>query len=175
MSRETRMLTKQEPLLERSAWAESRRVREPRRTALPCCPVSGFMVKGLVSRLSLASHSDSGSVLVTHTSLNQDGFQQEGFGEVNGTCGLTSSFDLSQIPSHWWLVSSVLLIRTSCWKVIMQMVTVDALPGGWYRSVVLLTVLWWTIWVTLSEALTLSSFIKQVGNKLNIQHWFQQF
>ena len=109
------MLTKQEPLLERSAWAESRRVREPRRTALPCCSVSGFMVKGLVSRLSLASHSDSGSVLVAHTSLSQDGFQQEGFGEVNGTYGLTSSFDLSQIPSQWWwLVSSVLLIRTSC-------------------------------------------------------------
>ena len=115
LSKETHMLTKQEPLLERSAWAESRRVREPRRTALPCCSVSGFMVKGLVYRLSLASHSDSGSVLVAHTSLSQDGFQQEGFGEVNGTYGLTSSFDLSQIPSHWWwLVSSVLLIRTSC-------------------------------------------------------------
>ena len=115
LSKETHMLTKQEPLLERSAWAESRRVIEPRRTALPCCSVSGFMVKGLVSRLSLASHSDSGSVLVAHTSLSQDGFQQEGFGEVNGTYGLTSSFDLSQIPSHWWwLVSSVLLIRTSC-------------------------------------------------------------
>ena len=115
LSKETHMLTKQEPLLERSAWTESRRVREPRRTALPCCSVSGFMVKGLVSRLSLASHSDSGSVLVAHTSLTQDGFQQEGFGEVNGTYGLTSSFDLSQIPSHWWwLVSSVLLIRTSC-------------------------------------------------------------
>ena len=114
LSKETHMLTKQEPLLERSAWAESRRVREPRRTSLPCCSVSGLMVKGLVSRLSLASHSDSGSVLVVHTSLSQDGFQQEGFGELNRTYGLTPSFDLSQIPSHWWwLVSSVLIIRTS--------------------------------------------------------------
>ena len=37
--------------------------------------VSGFMVMGLVSRLSLANHSDSGSLLVVHTSLSQDGFQ----------------------------------------------------------------------------------------------------
>ena len=114
LSKETHVLTKQEPLLERSAWAESRKVREPRRTSLPCCSVSGLMVKGLVSRLSLASHSDSGSVLVVHASLSQDGFQQEGLRELNRTYGLTSSFDLSQIPSHWWwLVSSVLLIRTS--------------------------------------------------------------
>ena len=36
LSRETRVLTKQETLLGRGAWAESRRVGEPRRTALPC-------------------------------------------------------------------------------------------------------------------------------------------
>ena len=35
MSEETHMLTKQELLLGRGAWAESRRVREPRRTVLP--------------------------------------------------------------------------------------------------------------------------------------------
>ena len=36
---------------------ESRRVREPRRTALPpWLTVSGFMVMGLVSRLSLTNH-----------------------------------------------------------------------------------------------------------------------
>ena len=41
---------------------ESSGVREPRRTALPrgsLAAVSGFMVMGLVSRLSLANHSDS--------------------------------------------------------------------------------------------------------------------
>ena len=37
---------------------ESSRVREPRSTAL-WLAVSGFMVMGLVSRLSLANHSDS--------------------------------------------------------------------------------------------------------------------
>ena len=36
--------------------------------------VSGFMVMGLVSGLSLANHSDSGPFLVVHTLLSQDGF-----------------------------------------------------------------------------------------------------
>ena len=35
--------------------------------------VSGFMVMGLISRLSLANHSDSESVLLAHASLSQDG------------------------------------------------------------------------------------------------------
>ena len=37
--------------------------------------VLGFMVMGLVSWLCLANHSDSGSFLVAHALLNQDGFQ----------------------------------------------------------------------------------------------------
>ena len=53
------MLTKQETLLGKGAWVESRRVREPRRTALPHGLVSGFMMMGLVSRFSLANHSNS--------------------------------------------------------------------------------------------------------------------
>ena len=36
LSKETRVLTKQETLLGRGAQAESSRIREPRRTALPC-------------------------------------------------------------------------------------------------------------------------------------------
>ena len=51
---------------------ESRRLREPRRTALPR-EVSGFMVMGLVSGWSLANHSNSESFPVVHTSLGQDG------------------------------------------------------------------------------------------------------
>ena len=35
--------------------------------------VSGFMVIGLVSRLSLANHSNSESFLVAHASLSQNG------------------------------------------------------------------------------------------------------
>ena len=46
--------------------------------------VSGFMVMGLVSRLSLANHSNhsnSGSFLVVRALLSQDGCQREGFWE----------------------------------------------------------------------------------------------
>ena len=35
--------------------------------------VSGFMLMGLVSGWSLANHSNSGSFLVAHASLSQDG------------------------------------------------------------------------------------------------------
>ena len=45
---------------------------------------SGFIVMGLISRLSLANYSDSGSFLVVHASLSQDGSHQEEFSEVVG-------------------------------------------------------------------------------------------
>ena len=89
------MLTKQEVLLERGAQMESSRVREPRRTALPqsWLAVLGFMVMGLVSRLSLANHSDSESFLVAHALFSQDGCQRERFWEV--VRHVVSPFDLS--------------------------------------------------------------------------------
>ena len=46
--------------------------------------VSGLMVMGLVSWLSLANPSDSGSFLVSYTLLNQDGRHRGGFWEVGG-------------------------------------------------------------------------------------------
>ena len=60
---------------------------------------SGFMVMGLVSRLSLISHSDSRFFLVVCTSLSQDGFQWGGFWEIGRTYGLAFplSFKLSWI------------------------------------------------------------------------------
>ena len=59
------MLTKQETLLGRDAQAESSRVREPRETTPPMrLAALSFMVIGLISRLSLANHSDLGSFLV---------------------------------------------------------------------------------------------------------------
>ena len=73
LSEETHVLTKQEILLGKGTQVESSRVREPRRTALLRGSVSGFMVMGLVSRWSLANHSNSESFLVVHTSLSQDG------------------------------------------------------------------------------------------------------
>ena len=56
LSEETHVLTKQEILLGKDSRVESSRVREPR-IALPLA-VSGFMMMGLVSRLSLANHSN---------------------------------------------------------------------------------------------------------------------
>ena len=59
------MLTKQEILLGKGPRVESSRAREPRRTALSRgFAVPGYMVLGLVSRLSLANHSESESFLV---------------------------------------------------------------------------------------------------------------
>ena len=51
---------------------------------------------GLVSRLSLANHSDSESFLVVHALFSQDGCQREGFWEV---VRHVSPFDLSRILS----------------------------------------------------------------------------
>ena len=51
--KEIHMLTTQETFLGRDTWAESYRVREAKRAALPCDSVSGFMVMGFMSGLSL--------------------------------------------------------------------------------------------------------------------------
>ena len=75
---------------------------------------------GLVSGLFLAKRlacahiwSDSGSFLVVHASLSQDGFQHEDFWEVGRTY-----YQLASPPSFWPLLNSpartVLFIRTSC-------------------------------------------------------------
>ena len=92
------VLSKQETLLGRAARVECGRVRETERTAVPRGSVSGFMVIGLVTGLSLASHSELGSFLGTHASLSQDGFQRGGdTGRLVGPIdwSLISPFDLS--------------------------------------------------------------------------------
>ena len=61
------MLTKQEILLGKGTQVESTRERAV------WLAVSGFTVMGLVSRRSLANHSNSESLLVAHASLSQDG------------------------------------------------------------------------------------------------------
>ena len=55
--------------------------------------VSGFMVMGLVSGLSLASHSDPESFLVVPALFSQDGCHREGFWEAVGH--VVFPFDLS--------------------------------------------------------------------------------
>ena len=63
--------------------------------------VSGFMVMGLVSGLTLANHSDSESFLVVHALFSQDGCQREGFWEVVGQVCLLLTF-----PKLFWLVGA---------------------------------------------------------------------
>ena len=96
--------------------------------------VLGFMVMGLVSRLSLVNHSDSESFLVVHALFSQDGCQREGFWEVVGY--VVSPFDLSRTL----LVGGSLLLPCSLSgppviKQLMQMVTMVPCQGGWFQSV----------------------------------------
>ena len=65
--------------------------------------VSGFMVIGLVSGLSLASHSELGSFLGAHASLSWDGFQQGGSWEAGRTSGLESPISFWPLQNTgWW-------------------------------------------------------------------------
>ena len=63
------MLTKQEILLEEGTWAESSRVWEPRRTALPRHS-RGFQVDGISFQVVFGQSFDSESFLVAHASLS---------------------------------------------------------------------------------------------------------
>ena len=99
LSEETHVLTKQEILLGKGTQVESSRVREPRRSALPQLTTLGFMVMGLVSGLSLASHSDSDSFLMVHALSIQDGCQREDSGRWLETwCFLLTFAEL-----FWWV------------------------------------------------------------------------
>ena len=134
LSEETHVLTEQEISLGKGAWAESRRVREPRRTALPQLTILGFMVMGLVSRLSLANHSDSESFLVVHTLFSQDGGQRGGFWEV--VRHVVSLFDLSwTLPVGGSLLVLCFLPGLPVIKQLMQMVTMVPGQGGRFQSV----------------------------------------
>lgn len=87
------MLTKQDTLLglvarQRAAAEGAQENRSPPASSL------GFMAVGLVSGLSLADHSDSGSFRVAHAWLSQDGCQREGLWEVVGH--VASPFALSR-------------------------------------------------------------------------------
>ena len=134
LSEETHVLTKQEILLGKGTRAESRRVREPRRTAVTWLAVSGFMVMGLVSGLSLASHSDSEPFLVVLTLFSQDGCQRGGFWEV-----VRQVLSPLTFPELFWLVEAYLvpcsLPGLPVIEQLMQMVTMVPGQGGWFQSV----------------------------------------
>ena len=91
------MLTKQETLLGRSTRVdgEQRGKGTQENRSATWLTVSGLMVMGLASGLSLANHPYSGSFLETHRLLSQDRSQREGFQEMVGH--VVSPFDPSQI------------------------------------------------------------------------------
>ena len=94
--------------------------------------VSGFMVMGLLSTLSLTNLSDSESFLVVHALLSQDGCQQRILGG-----GLTRGVSFGPFPNSscwWWLISSMFLTRTSCCKTAHANCYCGAWPG-WAVSV----------------------------------------
>ena len=93
LSEETHVLTKQEILLGKGAWVESRSLRGPRRTFCHMAGSLRFYGDGISFRLPLANHSDSESFLVVCTLFNQYGCLREGFWEVVGH--VVSPFDLS--------------------------------------------------------------------------------
>ena len=88
---------------------------------------------GLVSRLSLANHSDSGSFLVIHALFSQDGCQREGCWEVFRH--VVSPFDLSRtVPVGGGLLVPCSLPEAPVIK-LMQMVTMVSGQGGQFQSV----------------------------------------
>ena len=134
LSEETHELSKQEILLGKGARAESSRVREPKANcSATWLTVSGFMVMGLVSRLSLANHSDSESFLLVHALFSQDGCQRGGFWEVIGH--VVFPFDLSRtLPVGGGLLVPCSLPGPPVVKQLMQMVTMVPGQGGQFQS-----------------------------------------
>ena len=79
LSEETHVLTKQETIGKGRSSGELQGKGTQENSSAAWLLASGFMAIVLVSRLSLANHSDSGSFLMPSLFLNQDGFQQQGF------------------------------------------------------------------------------------------------
>ena len=96
--------------------------------------VSGFMVMGLVSGLSLANHPNLESFLVVHSLLSQDGCWWEGFWEVDRHA--VSPFDRSPtLPVGGGLLVSFSLPGSPVIKQLMQMVTKGPDQSGRFQSV----------------------------------------
>ena len=88
---------------------------------------------GLVSRLSLANHSDPESFLVVHTLFSQDGCQREGFWEV--VRHVVSPFDLSgTLPVGGGLLGLCSLPGPPVIKQLMQMVAMVPGQGGCFSQ-----------------------------------------
>ena len=95
-----------------------------------CLSVSGFMVMGLVSRLSIANHSDSESFLVVHALFSQDGCQREGLPKVVGHT--VCPFHLSRtLPVGGGFLVRCFLPGPPVVRQLIQVVTRVPGQGGW--------------------------------------------
>ena len=133
LSEETHVLTKQEILLGRGTWVESRRVRGPRRTTLSHGLQSRFYGDG-ISFWVVFSQSFWLKVLPGVACLVQPRWMLERRILGGGwTCGV--SFWPFPNSSGWWrLISSVFLTRTSCCKTTYANGYYGAWPG-WKVSI----------------------------------------
>ena len=108
-------LTKQEILLRKGTGVESSRVREPRRTALPCGLQFGFYGDG-ISFPVVFSQSFWLRVLPGGANITQPRWIPArrilGGGRTRGV----SFWPFLNSSSWWWLISSMFLTRTSCGK-----------------------------------------------------------
>ena len=100
--------------------------------------VSGFMVMGLVSELSLANHSDSESFLVVHALFSQDGFWE--------VVRHVSFWAFLNFSGWWRLISSLFLTRTSCRKTIHANSYYGTWPG-WVVSISVLPLTFVVFWI----------------------------
>ena len=128
LSEETHVLTKQEILLGKGTQVESRKVRKPRRTALPHGSQSGFYGDGFSFRV-VFSQSFWLRVLPGGSRLVQPRWMSErrilGGGRTHGV-----SFRPFLNSSSWRrLISSVFLTRTSCRKTTHANDYYSAWPG----------------------------------------------
>ena len=135
LSEETHVLTQQETLLGRGAWAESNRIREARRNALPCASqtwVDGSWVnfQVVVGQSSWLRELPGG-----------EGIAQPKWMPLRRTLGGGRTCGVSFWPflnssGWWWQVSSVFLTRTSCPKI----THINGYCGDWPGWVVSVTV-----------------------------------
>ena len=118
---------KQRILLGKDSWVENRRVRVPRRTALPCGShafygdgISSPVVFSLSFWLRVLPGGANGGV---SRSAKMDAGEKD-----SGRWSDMSLFDLSQNSSSWWwLISSMYRTRISCHKTTHEIDTV--VPG----------------------------------------------
>ena len=109
--------------------------------------VSGFMVMGLVSGLSLANHSDSESCLVAQPCSAKMDAREKDSGRWSDMWCLLWRFPNSS--GWWWLISSVFLTRTSCPK--------TAHANGYYGA--------WPGWAVSVSVLPLTAVLFATGRK----------